>query len=553
MRDFVTDKKKRNLIILSSLAFLVICHSYRWMNTMYSHDSILILQWDRDWQISLGRIFNPVYVWLRGFILAPMNIGVLAGIFIIISAAFVIYILKLKRNTSIVLCCGLLATFETIAFVNAVFLLSLDLDMLALLFSVLAAYFLTGKQSPIRYAAGVICITIQLGLFQSYIEVTILLICLEILREVLEGGDPKKLFLKGLRCIGFLILGGLLYYICLKVVMGCTGIVSTTKANGLAKMNDLTIPYAFSLAKDAYKFTLRYLFVDSMIYHRVISRWIYRALWIFSLSGITYIAIKKRLGKEQIALIVFLLLIMPLGGNCVYILSLGFKHSLMNYAFVFFSIMAVMVFDMLASDLGNKAAPLPAAAQAGTDDRTILQESEGAAAKGKRRDLAYYLPYAIPVLCAVLIFNHILFANQWYTRTDLNAQAGTAFMTRVITDIEDVEGYEAGKTPVMILGHIDDCPAAYHEEGFDIAYDPFVGSTHNHAISYYQTYLNYFHYVMGYSVNLVPLSEAVKHIDDPEIKAMPIYPSLGAVKMINGVLVVRLSEDLRPEELRWDN
>ena len=545
MRDLITDKKKRNLIIFSSLAFLVICHAYRWMNTMYSHDSLLIVQADRVWQISLGRIFNPVYVWLRGFVTAPMNIGVMAGIFIIISTAFVIYILKLKKNTSIVLCCGFLATFETLAFVNAVFLLSLDLDMLALLFSVLAAYFLTGKQSPLRCAAGVICITLQLSLFQSYIEATILLICLEILREVLEGGDPKELFFKGLRCIGFIILGGMLYYICLKIVMGYTGIESANAMNSLSKMKNLTIPYAFTLAQDAYKFTLRYLFVDSMIYHRTISRWIYRALWLFSLSGITWIAVKKRLGKGQIALIVFLLLIMPLGGNSVYILSLGLKHSLMNYAFVFFSVMAVMVFDLLASDPGNKAAPLPAGA------RTDVNVTAVPAEAGKKRDLAYCLRFAIPVLCAVLIFNHILFANQWYTRTDLHAQAGIAFMTRVITDIEDVEGYEAGKTPVLILGHIDDCPAAYHEKGLEIAYDPMVGSTHHHAISYYQTYPNFFHYVMGYSINLVPLNDVAKYLDDPEINAMPIYPSTGSVKMINGVLVVRLSEDLRPEEFRW--
>ena len=264
---------------------------------MVSHDSLLILQQDRHWQISLGRIFNPVYVWFRGYVLSPMNIGILTSIYIIVSAVFIIHLLKLKKKTSVVLCCGFLATFETITFVNSTFLLSLDLDMLALLFAVLAAYFFTGEKSWKRYAAGVICITVMLGLFQSYIEVVILLICLVILREALEGSDSGELFKKGLRSIGLLILSGILYYICLKIVMGYTGISPATSINGLAKMKNLTIPYAISLAKDAYKFTLKYLFYDSMICYHMISRWVYRILALFTLSGIAWIAKKGASAK----------------------------------------------------------------------------------------------------------------------------------------------------------------------------------------------------------------------------------------------------------------
>ena len=544
MQVFISDKKKLKSIFLSCLAFLLVAHSYRWMNTMYSHDSLLILQTDRAWQISLGRIFNPVYVWLRGSFVAPMNIGMLAALYITVSAVFIIYILKLKKKTSIILCCGFLATFETITFVNAVFLLSLDLDMLALLLAVLGAYFFTGAKNLNRYAAGIVCITVMLGLFQSYIEAAILLICLEILREALEGGDAGKLFIKGLRCVGLLILSGILYSICLKIVIGYTGIAPATSVNGLAKMRDLTIPYAISLAKDAYKFTLNYMFNDSMIYHRRISRWVYRCLALTTIYGLIWIAVKRRLNKGNIALIVFLLLIMPIGGNCVYVLSLGLKHSLMNYAFVFFSIMAVMVYDMLCTHADKVILAEPAETQGPGDKTAPAHDGTGS--------LEFYVKLAIPVLCSILIFNHILFANQWYTRNDLYSQAGVSFMTRLITDMEEAEGYEVGKTPVLILGHIDDSPASYTVEGFEIASDPMVGTTHHLAFSYYQTYIHFFHYILGYPINIVPLSDVAKYLDDPEINAMPIYPAKGSVSVINGVMVIRLSEDLRPEEIRWN-
>ena len=515
MKELWLDRRKARLILLSSLFFLLAAHLYRWVNTMYSHDSLLIIQDDWVWQISLGRIFNPLYVRLRGNILAPMNVALFSSAFLILSAALVVRILRLEKTASIIMCCGFLITFETIAYVNGMFLHSLDLDMLALLFSVLAAYFLTGKANFWRYAAGVLCVTASLGLFQTYIEVTIMLICLELLREVLEGGDPKKLFFKGLRCSGMLILGGVLYYICLKTVLKVTGIAPAETYNGLVQMKTLTLPAMLSLAKDAWISTLRYLFSDSLIAHRSISRWVYRLLGLSSLFIIVRTAVKKRLRFGASALVVFLLLAMPLGGNSVYVLSQGLKHNIMTYSFVFFSVLFVMAFDMLETDGGA----------------------------------ALWLQRAIPLLCAVLLLNHVLFANQWYIRNDLYSRAGMSFMTRLVSDMEEAEGYEVGKTPVLILGCIDENPSAAVDERFEIVGD---GMRHRFAVSYYQTYDHFFRYILGYSVNLVPLREVGAYLDDPQIRAMAVYPAPGSVQMIRGVLVVRLSRDLRPEEYRYN-
>ena len=125
MTELWNDKKKRYLILFSCLAFLLAAHSYRWMNAMYAHDSLTVIQDDAAWQISLGRILNPLYVWLRGRIVAPGNVALAASAFLILSSALVIRTLRLEKPLSIVLCCGFLATFETLAFVNGMFLLSL--------------------------------------------------------------------------------------------------------------------------------------------------------------------------------------------------------------------------------------------------------------------------------------------------------------------------------------------------------------------------------------------------------------------------------------------
>ncbi len=516
MQQILKEKKQVRIVVLSCVAFLMITHSYRWMNSMFNHDSLLVVQKDHAWQISIGRIFNPLYVWLRGEIVAPGNVAFLSSVFLIGAVLLCLKILKIRKPVSIVLCCGFLTTFETLAYVNASFLLSLDLDMLALLFAVLGAYFLVENVTKLYYAAGVLSITASLGLFQSYLEVTIILVCLRLLRDLLEGESPRKAFMTGLRSVILILISGMIYYVCLKAVWNYTGIAPANSVNGLVKMKQLTIPTLISFIGRAWKHTFYYLFESPLIAHKTISKWLYRGLGVFSLAGIVLIVLKKRINKHAIIMLVFLLLFMPLGMNVVYVLSQGFKHSLMTYSFSFFSVFSVMVYDILELD-------------------GIFQT------KAK---------LIVPLMCSVLLLNHVLFANQLYIRNDLHSQAGIAFMTRLIGRMETTEGYKVGETPVLILGLVDENPSDYENKSFAFANDPLVGTSHHLAVSYYGTYQPFFNYVVGYPIKLIPLSEVNDYLNNPDIQSMPIYPAEGSLKMVNDVMVIRLSENLLPEELR---
>ena len=510
------EKKQVGISVISCVVFLVVTHSYRWMNSMFNHDSLLVIQEDHEWQISLGRIFNPLYVWLRGEIVAPGNVALFSSLFLIAAAILCIRILRIRKTISIILCCGFLTTFETLAYVNASFLLSLDLDMLALLFAVLGAYFFLRDNNMLYGLAGIISVTLSLGLFQSYIEVTILLVCLALLRDLLEGGSSGDAVKKGLRAAMLLLVSGLIYYVCLRIAWKITGVIPADTVNGLVKMKQLTIPSVFSLVGRAWQNTFSYLFKNSKIAHRTISSLLYCGLGIISLLEIIVISRRKCLNKRATVLIILILLLMPLGGNAIYVLSMGFKHSLMTYSFCFYSIFFVLIFDLLDFD----------------------------------SELLTKVRWIVPLMCSVLILNHVLFANQHYIRNDLHTQAGNAFMTRLVSRMETTENYIVGETPVLILGHIDENPVSYEVQQFSVTNDPMVGTDHHLAISYYLTYNRYFKYVMGYPINLIPLSEIEEYLNDQTIQAMPIYPAEGSLKMVDGVLVVRLSENLLPEELR---
>lgn len=516
LRLSLKEKKQLGITVISCVVFLVITHSYRWMNSMFNHDSLLVIQEDHGWQVSLGRIFNPLYIWLRGEIVAPGNVALLACMFLIAAAILCMRILRIRKTISIVLCCGFLMTFETLAYVNASFLHSLDVDMLALLFAVLGAFFFL-RDNILCGLAGILSVTVSLGLYQSYIEVTIILICLALLRDLLEGGSPGVAVKKVLRAVILFFASGLIYYVCLKIAWKITGIIPADTYDGLVKMKGLTFSSLLELMGKAWKYTFTYLFHKPIIFHKTISRWLYIILGIGALTAIVMMIVKNHFCRTSILLIVFLLLLMPLGGNIVYALSLGLKHSLMTYSFAFYSVFVVMILDVVELD----QIWLP-----------------------KFRQIAL-------LLCCVLIFNHILFANQLYIRNDLHAQAGMSFVTRLVDRMENTEGYKVGETPVLILGYIDENPVSWEDKRFAVADDLWVGTSHHLSISYYGTYKNFFQYVLGYPINLIPLSEVGEYLNDQTIQAMPIYPADGSLQMVDGVLVVRLSENLLPEELRY--
>ena len=157
MKDIILDKSRNRTAVISGIFFLVFNCLYRWTNLMYNHDSLLIMRTDTSWQISLGRYLVPVYFEIRGKAISPMVVALFGGTFIILSIIMCIHILYIRKKSSVIICAGLLATFETIAYLNASFVMSFEVDMLALLCVCIAAWLMTRSEYRFRYPAAWIC------------------------------------------------------------------------------------------------------------------------------------------------------------------------------------------------------------------------------------------------------------------------------------------------------------------------------------------------------------------------------------------------------------
>ena len=65
---------------------------------------------------------------------------------------------------------------------------------------------------------------LSLGLYQSYICVSIVLILFVCIMELLDGEKAKSVICKGLRACAMLLLGGIIYYVLMKLVVRLSGI-----------------------------------------------------------------------------------------------------------------------------------------------------------------------------------------------------------------------------------------------------------------------------------------------------------------------------------------
>ena len=142
---------------------------------------------------------------------------------------------------------------------------------------------------------------------------------------------------------------------------------------------------------------------------------------------------------------------------------------------------------------------------------------------------------ALVLLCCVL-WQHTVYANQVYMKKELDRSATISLATRIIDRVEQVEGYVPGETPVAFVGRLD--RNAYLNRGRDefAELDHTVGLWSDYSATYnlgrYLTdYLNY------------PLEwDTVTDFSQHEaVRAMPAFPAVEGIQMIEGTVVVKLS------------
>ena len=493
----------------------LIAHGYCFTNQIASHDALNNLYIAGRWnKAGLGRFFYPIYLSLtRGRILLPWLVGLLGLFWTSLAVYLIIRLFNIKKTGLIAAVSAIAVTNPTVYALAATYLHDFDADLFALFLSVAAVSLWKrsleekkGKKYFLFLGAGALVVSVCMGIYQSYVSVTIVLIMLISIEQLLNDRNWLDVLKQGLRGIFMLVLSAVFYMCEIFAFSRITGIsiLGNNSYNGLGNMSTLFSGGFIGKIGGAYlDFINSFLSLNSA-YPKSVYLLIHGILAV-SIIGITLWGLRRVQLKNKV-LIVLLGVLMPLGMNISYILSGEMVHDIMKYAFWMIYLLAIVLMIWFNN------------------------------ARNVADNVKKIINFLMIGCMTVIILGNIQTSNTIYLKKDLEYQATLSYMTRVIEKIEENESYIPGETPVMFVG---ENASGGTMNGFE-EYETITGISSSSPITFYETYEKYFKYVLNIPLNL---SEDEKIAEDERVIEMPEFPKTGSIQMIDGILVVKLESD----------
>ncbi|MFI3250028.1 MAG: glucosyltransferase domain-containing protein [Eubacteriales bacterium] len=487
------------------ILFGLMAHGFAFSNQFYSHDSIIELNALTEYnsssavKISVGRFLQPVVYHFRGALAAPWLIGCLSLIWVALATTL---LAKIFRFSNLFLVAGLLTTSVSYASTNATYIHESDMFMLALLFAVLTAYFIS--LGSYGYCIAPVALMLSCGLYQAFLSVAVVLVEILILRSIMEGKSDKDIIKQSIFSVISLLSGVILYYTVYKLVLVVTGIPALDSYNAIPDLKTLITgfftPEITQLFASIYLNFIRFLITPITGYPTLVPVINIVLVMIFLVNmGI----ILTQSTKSAVKTVVFcsILLLLPFTMNLSHFLS-GGTHTLMEYAFLLPYLLLLLMIEHLR----------------------------------KSQNIPKLCSQMVSLCLAFIVMGNMIYSNQLYLKKEMSYDNTLLTMNRVITKIEEQEEYVLGETPVMFVGLLESsglAPTSYLFQNLTG-----LGAYHHQfSLTYYYTYPSYFLNVLCYPINIVYEQE----IRDSEVVGeMPIFPQSGSVQMVDSVIVVRL-------------
>ena len=148
--------------------------------------------------------------------------------------------------------------------------------------------------------------------------------------------------------------------------------------------------------------------------------------------------------------------------------------------------------------------------------------------------------YSLIVAISVLIFIicNVQTSNLVYVKKEILKDSTLSTMTRVLYKIEDIDEY-ANNTYIAFIGNID----IQKEITGTQMINEITGVDSNSQITYQGTYKRYFKNILQYDINVCSDLETETLKENETVKEMPVFPEKGSVKLVDGIIVVKFSND----------
>lgn len=516
------DKKKMFFVcLLTVCAFMMVCHGFMFLNMSYSHDSISsMLGQSAAFPASLGRFLYPVLEDIRGYIAAPWWIGCISMAAIAGALFFLCGTLQVKSLLSVVMIAGILTTNMTETAGIATYMPWVDSYAIALMFCMMAVW-CCKTTKWLGCFIGCALIIMSLGLYQPYAITVVALAATDTVLSMVKGEKLKDVLIRLAKYAGMFIAAYLLYMLIAKAVLAAQNIsfssgnnsITAISLNGFANfsavLNETWVYFCF--------------FMTNALNPGRYSAGLTVALGILCLMQCVLLGWKNKTKVYMLAAGTLLAALMPFIVNVQRILcgDTAIYHTLMVYSVYFAYILMIALADNTYTDDTDKKA----SSKAGQKAAALLVTAER---------------IIVPVLIIIVVFTNMRFANNVYTGKYLHEKQTLSQMTKIMARAEETEGFDAKTMPVLFIGSLPNNSTVGKESA---AFYSIIGNSNTKtAITYDETYYNFLYYYLGYPAADRTAANYVAANCWDEILAMPVYPAAGCCRIIEGCMVIRLSE-----------
>lgn len=461
-------------------------------------------------KVAVGRFIVPIYRrWTRGNLALPWLVGMMALFFLAVAIYLIVRMYGIKSRWTIALIAGIMVTNVTVFAQTATYEHELDVNMLALLFAVAAAYIWNKGHPIVVLIFGGGLATLSMGIYQSYISVTVFLVVFSSILSLLQGKGWKKTLIKGILGMMMLVVGLMVYTYVSERMCEVYQIPLERRVHLLGEMDAARVK---ELIRGTYQWFFDTLYHMACFPNKLLTRVNFFVV-VSSVITMLYWIIQDRTIKVlDVCLMLVLIALIPMATNMIYFLARGEVHDLMHYAtWMIYAVYGVLI------------------------GLFVLRE-------GVPQWVKTLLKTVCVVTVGILIWQNIAIANIAYLKKDLESKAELSKMTRVVADMEEQEGYVAGETPVAFMGvsWIGGSIQGFDQVGQITGHGFLMPISTDLTSWYFDAYRAYFEYILNYPIVMV---EGRSWLWENETyRAMPTYPKEGYVQMIDGVLVVKMGQ-----------
>ncbi len=492
-----------SMIVHFQLYALMITGPDTLINSMYHNPN--------GWEVMLLRFGLVCVQFLKGNVVSPVFATLISSVFLAITVNLVIDIFDIKNKYFKYLLAIIFAVAPNFSATLTFFYCS-DAYMLGMLLATLSIYLLRKyKDKKYMILVSSVLLMFSIAMYQTYLSVALVLCIATVILDILNQKDAKEIFRFLLRSIVMIIIGTVLFYITAHIILAIFGFQASSYggADSIGLKTIFTIPEHIA---ESYQSFFNYFFTDKMIPNTIWGTNIFYAIIFASAIIASITVISKNKLWRKIAVICFIIILPICFGVIEIIATTTDIHVLMACSMIY-------IFPIFFS---------------------ILESM-------KKGTMANVLKL-ITIICTVSIcWIYIWQDNASYI--SIKAMQNQTILTaeRILTRIEELDGYTEDM-PVLPLGGFGGNEYLNRKNTdtearriFDRSWG-FISDTSTIWWGNLDSWRKVLYEYLGANVKLTNERVSKDIFETDEYKTMKYYPDKDSIKIINGTVVVKLSD-----------